>query len=131
MKTIKFIGMMIAMLAMSVSFSSCSSDDDDPVVVEEKGFIGTWVHIEEAGTVTFVFTKNGTGSRMINLIDNNGNSTSVTEQFKYTYTETSTGKGTIQVHIEGSSNVNNWTYTLTGDTLMLNDGSGVWVLSRR
>lgn len=131
MKTIKFIGMMIAMLAMSVSFLSCSSDDDDPVVVEEKGFIGTWVHIEEAGTVTFVFTKNGTGSRMINLIDNNGNSTSVTEQFKYTYTETSTGKGTIQVHIEGSSNVNNWTYTLTGDTLMLNDGSGVWVLSRR
>lgn len=131
MKTIKFIGMMIAMLAMSVSFSSCSSDDDDPVVVEEEGLIGTWVHTEEAGTVTFVFTKTGTGSRMINLVDNNGNSTSVTEQFKYTYTETSTGKGTIQVHIVGSSNVNNWTYTLTGDTLMLNDGSGVWVLSRR
>lgn len=122
---------MIAMLAMSVSFSSCSSDDDDPVVVEEEGFIGTWVHTEEAGTVTFVFTKNGTGSRMINLVDNNGNSTSVTEQFKYTYTETSIGKGNIQVHIEGSSNVNNWTYTLTGNTLMLNDGSGVWVLSRR
>ena len=29
MKTIKFLGMLLAMLALSVSFVSCSSDDDD------------------------------------------------------------------------------------------------------
>lgn len=29
MKTIKYLGMLLAMLALSVSFISCSSDDDD------------------------------------------------------------------------------------------------------
>lgn len=29
MKTIKYLGMLLAMLALSVSFVSCSSDDDD------------------------------------------------------------------------------------------------------
>ncbi|MBE6288558.1 MAG: hypothetical protein E7099_10350 [Mediterranea massiliensis] len=39
MKAIKFIGMMIAMLAMSVNFSSCSSDDDDPVSAYDDYYI--------------------------------------------------------------------------------------------
>lgn len=29
MKTIKYLGMLLAMLTLSVSFVSCSSDDDD------------------------------------------------------------------------------------------------------
>lgn len=29
MKTIKYLGMLLAMLALSVSFVSCSRDDDD------------------------------------------------------------------------------------------------------
>lgn len=32
MKAIKFFAMLIAMLAMSVNFSSCSKDDDEPVI---------------------------------------------------------------------------------------------------
>ena len=32
MKAFRFFAMMVAMLAMSVSFTSCSEDDDDPIV---------------------------------------------------------------------------------------------------
>lgn len=35
MKTIKFLAMMIAMLAMSVSFSSCGDDEDEPAASTE------------------------------------------------------------------------------------------------
>lgn len=131
MKTIKFFAMMIAMLAMSIGFSSCSNDDDPEPEPIEEGIIGTWTQVEDAGSITFVFSKDGTGSRMIDFIDKNGNSASTSENFKYTYSETSVGKGSIQVHIAGSSKVYTWTYTLTGNTLMLKDSDGVWVLSRR
>ena len=69
MKTIsKYLMMMIAMLAMSVSFSSCDTEKPKEPTVEE-GFIGTWTYMDDAGSITFVFSKNGTGSRMLDLID--------------------------------------------------------------
>lgn len=129
MKTItKYLMMMIAMLAMC-SFTGCDKDED--VIDPPQGFIGTWTYVDDSGSITFVFSKNGSGSRMLDLIDKNGNTKSTNDKFKYTYSETSEGRGSIQVHISGSDKVYTWTYTLTGDTMMLNDGDGVWVLSRR
>ena len=49
MKAFKFLAMMVAMLAMSVSFSSCSSDDDDPPTDGGVSLAGTfWSYTETA-----------------------------------------------------------------------------------
>lgn len=63
MKTIKYLGMLLAMLAMSVSFVSCSSDDDD----EDGGgnsssVVGTWWCVDECDEITAKFNANGTGT---------------------------------------------------------------------
>lgn len=39
MKTIKFLAMMIAMLAMNIGFSSCSNDDDEPLSAYQDYYI--------------------------------------------------------------------------------------------
>lgn len=66
MKAIKYLGMLLAMLALSVSFVSCSSDDED----EDGGgnsssVVGTWEGYEdgedEEELVTMRFNSNGTG----------------------------------------------------------------------
>lgn len=53
-----------------------------------------------------------------------------TENFKYTQSEND-GAGTIRANIDSA--IFTWTYTLTGDVLMLRDdlGTGYWVLSRQ
>lgn len=130
MKTFKYLSMMLVMLAMSMNFVSCN-EEKVPPLEEPEGFIGTWFYADSGGSITFQFNSNGSGSRVITLTDSSGNSVTSSESFQYTYTETATGKGTIQVHISGDNSVYTWSYTLTGNTLMITDSDGVWVLSRR
>lgn len=130
MKTVKQLSMLLMMVALSVCMASCSDDDDDPVqqvVEEETGIVGTWVHIDEGGSMTYSFNKNGAGSRTLVMIEK-GNSISKTDNFKYTLDENA---GIIKANI--GSTIYTWTYMLTGNTLMLQDdlGSGYWVLERR
>lgn len=130
MKTMKYLSMLLMMVALSVCMVSCG-DDDDPVeqIEEETGIIGTWVHTDDGGSMTYHFNKNGTGSRTLVLVEN-GNSMTKTENFKYTQSEND-GAGTIRANIDSA--IFTWTYTLTGDVLMLRDdlGTGYWVLSRQ
>ncbi|VYT37471.1 hypothetical protein [Bacteroides intestinalis] len=130
MKTMKYLSMLLMMVALSVCMVSCG-DDDDPVeqIEEETGIIGTWIHTDNGGSMTYRFNKNGTGSRTLVLVEN-GNSMTKTENFKYTQSEND-GAGTIRANIDSA--IFTWTYTLTGDVLMLRDdlGTGYWVLSRQ
>ena len=62
MKTIKYLGMLLAMLTLSVSFVSCSSDDED----EDGGgnsssVVGTWVEKRSDTYLYLTLNSNGTG----------------------------------------------------------------------
>ena len=121
---------LFALICSMGLFTACG-DDDDPVeqIEEETGIIGTWIHTDNGGSMTYRFNKNGTGSRTLVLVEN-GNSMTKTENFKYTQSEND-GAGTIRANIDSA--IFTWTYTLTGDVLMLRDdlGTGYWVLSRQ
>lgn len=126
MKAMKYLSMLLMMMALSVCMVSCGDDGEGSIPEPEpEGIVGTWKYADEGGSMTYNFTKNGMGSRILVLIKN-GNSVSSTENFKYT----DNGVGTIKANIENI--IYTWTYTLTGDVLMLNDdiGEGSWVLTR-
>ena len=126
----KYLMMMIAMLAMSVSFSSCSKDDDDPTVeVEEPtGIVGTWMQSGDGWSVTFVFSKDGTGSMTEVETTAQGHSQRTTYNFTYVYTE---NDNRLKLYIDGSSTVSNFTARITGNTLMLDYGNTTYILKRQ
>ena len=57
MKTLRFIGMAIVAIIMSVNFAACSDDDED----DNNPLIGTWINSEGNTTMTWIFKANGTG----------------------------------------------------------------------
>lgn len=121
--------MLLMMVALSVCMASCSDDDDDPVqqvVEEETGLVGTWKSSDSSGAITYRFNKDGSGSRTLDLFGS-GSSTSSTVNFLYTLES-----GVINGNIGGA--IHHWSYTLTGNTLMLRDdisGDRWWVLVRQ
>ena len=50
MKTLRFIGMAIIAVVISVNFVACSSDDDDENE-SNSPLVGTWVNIENRNSV--------------------------------------------------------------------------------
>lgn len=70
MKAIKFFAVMVAMLAMSVNFSSCK-DDDDPVIQE----------VEKNTTCTVVNQVSGMTLRDVNAIHVNSKGEEIKMQF--------------------------------------------------
>lgn len=125
----KYLSMLMMMVALSVCMVSCGDDDPAQQIEEETGIVGTWIHTDDGGSMTYRFNKNGTGSRTLVLVEN-GNSLTKSDNFKYTQSDNN-GVGTIRANIDSS--IFTWTYTLTGDVLMLHDdlASGSWVLSRQ
>ena len=90
MKPLRFIGMAIIAVVISVNFVACSSDDDDENE-SNSPLVGTWVNIENRNSVEYkdVMTINadGTGSDAIYIngqLDKDG-----VDNFKYTYDEKS------------------------------------------
>lgn len=63
MKTIKFLSMMLVMLAMSVCMAGCSNDDDDSEFVgDSASIVGSWVQTNEYDTlITLYFKADKTG----------------------------------------------------------------------
>jgi len=85
MKTLRFIGMALVAIIMSVNFVACSDDDD------ENPLVGTWVNIENRNSMEYkevmTINENGTGSSAIytnGQLDKDG-----IENFRYTYDENS------------------------------------------
>ena len=85
MKTLRFIGMAIVAIIMSVNFVACSDDDD------ENPLVGTWVSIEDRNSVEYkdVMTINSDGTGSSAIYENGQIDKEGVENFKYTYDEKS------------------------------------------
>lgn len=90
MKTLRFIGMAIIAVIMSVNFVACSSDDNDENE-NNSPLVGTWVNIENKNSMEYkevmTINENGTGSSAIytnGQLDKDG-----VDNFRYTYDENS------------------------------------------
>lgn len=110
----KYLMMMVAMLAMSVSFSSCDSDPEPIPEEPVSGVVGRWSN--NSGTMVLYFDKDGTGTWTEKAKDSNGNSVTYDYNFVYTYNESS---GLLKLNIKGASVVDNYDVNLTGNTMML------------
>lgn len=52
MKTLKYISMMLLLVAVSAGFTSCSDDDDDDDKGGSDSIVGIWRHNEPDGSIT-------------------------------------------------------------------------------
>lgn len=110
----KYLMMMIAMLAMSVSFSSCGDDEEEIIDEPLTGVLGRWSN--DSGTMILYFDKNGSGTWTSTTTDSNGNSATLNYNFVYTYNEST---DVLKISIKGASSISNYDVNLTGNTMML------------
>ena len=128
MRTVtKYLVMMIAMMAMCVNFSSCSKESVPEPPVEVKGIIGTWMQSGNSSSVTFVFSKDGSGSMTLVETTSQGHSQTTRLNFTYVYTE---NDNQLKLYVDGSSVVENYICRITGDTMMLDQGNTTYILKR-
>ena len=135
MKTIKFLSMMLVMLAMSVCMAGCSNDDDDSEFVgDSASIVGSWVQTNEYDTlITLYFKADKTGALyfkadktgVINYTysDMSGDSN---ENFEYDYIEKDRSLVIIGSQLSGSYYV-----TLTATKLILSDGDYSYAFTRK
>lgn len=129
MKAMKYLCMLLLMVAMNVSFVSCSDGgDEEPTVEEQGGLVGSWSQSGDRWTVSFRFGKDGTGSMTEIETTQDGHSQTTNLQFEYVYTENS---NLLKLYVKGSDVVYNYTVGLTGSTLMLTSGTTTYVLTRQ
>lgn len=114
MKTLRFIGVVLLTVLMSVSFSACG-DDDDESSSGGNPLVGTWVGLKgESGWQNdhkLVFNNNGTGK----WIEND----KYTDPFNYTYTST-----VITIDF-GDGSPEKWRYSISGNVLYMGKGENV------
>lgn len=113
-----YLFMMVMATVMSLTFISCGDDDDDDKVVDESTIIGTWYDTTD-DSVSFDFKSDGTGVFTTN---------SGTQNFKFTY---SASEKTLKLWYVDSTKVQNFKVQRTGNTLMLTQGSSVYVLEKK
>ena len=125
MKTIKFLSMMLVMLAMSVCMAGCSNDDDDSEFVgDSASIVGNWVQTNEYGTlITLYFKADNTGVINYTYSDMSGDSN---ENFEYDYIEKDRSLVIIGSQLSGSYYV-----TLTATKLILSDGDHSYAFTRK
>lgn len=125
MKTIKFLSMMLVMLAMSVCMAGCSNDDDDSEFVgDSASIVGSWVQTNEYGTlITLYFKSDKTGVINYTYSDMSGDSN---ENFEYDYIEKDRSLVIIGSQLSGSYYV-----TLTATKLILSDGDYSYAFTRK
>ena len=59
MKTLRFIGMALVAIMMSVNFAACSDDDDDNSIV------GVWQNDDEGEHLRLTFNADGSGEEYL------------------------------------------------------------------
>lgn len=106
MKTLRFIGMAIVAIIMSVNFVACSDDDDDNPIV------GVWQNDDEDEHLRLTFNADGTGEEYL-FWDND--SESYRHQFIYTY---DSATSTLVITYEDGDTTKE-TVTFNGNTMTL------------
>lgn len=149
-KFCNFIVVMFLAVLQSVSFTSCSNDDDEPKSVS---IVGKWESLEEYSDdeesmsikMTLTFNNDRTG-----FIEENwkyeSKASSVENyrmDFSWATTTDSNGNDILKISyvsgdkvtelFPGSSSAVLWTrqYVLTGNILNIYGGDGVWVFNRK
>lgn len=112
-KTLKFLSWMFILL-FTVSLSSCKDDDEDAPAV---GIVGTWNETGDTG-VSMIFNNDGTGTKL---------NKAGAQYFQYTYLE---AEHSMKLWYKESSYVYNYTVQITGNTMMLTQGSSTSVYER-
>lgn len=104
MKTLRFLGMTLLMVMLAVNFTACSDDEDEP----NSPIVGTWVGGEVGYNFeeTLIFNNNGTGQW---------------DEDSFNYT-TNSNKVVIDY---GDGNPENWTYSISSNTLNMTAEDGV------
>lgn len=124
MKTIKFLSMMLVMLAMSVCMAGCSNDDDEKLAGNSASIIGNWVQTNEYGTlITLQFKADKSGVINYTYSDGSGDSN---ENFEYDYIEKDRSLVIIGSQLGGSYYV-----TVTATKLILSDGDYSYAFSKK
>ena len=123
MKQTKFIFLVAAMVALSVGFSSCSNDDDNPLVGT------TWVFTESgddwSDTTTLRFTTETAGTVTSAWTDGE-ESGSRTAPFTYTFNAPTV---TITISYDGGTEIVNG--TVSGSRMTFTDEGGTQVFTRQ
>lgn len=122
MKTMKYLSMLLMMVALSVCMVSCSGDDDP--VEATASIIGDWSQTNSAGTViTLQFRANKTG--VINYFYPN-NTGDENENFEYDYIEKERSLTIIGSQLGGVYYV-----TLTATKLILSNNSTAYEFTKK
>lgn len=117
----KYLMMIVAMLAMSVSFSSCDPDDGD---IEKVSIVGKWEQVNSAGTViTVTFNSNRTGVVHYLYTNNTGDEN---ENFEYDYIDSDRSLTVIGSQLNGVYYV-----TLTATKLVLSNSKHTYSFDKK
>lgn len=117
----KYLMMMVAMLAMSVSFSSCGDDEED---IEKVSIVGKWEQVNQAGTViTVTFNSNRTGVVHYLYTNNTGDEN---ENFEYDYIDSDRSLTVIGSQLSGVYYV-----TLTATKLVLSNSKHTYAFDKK
>ena len=120
MKTLRFIGMAIVAIIMSVNFAACSDDDED----DNNPLIGTWINSEGNATMTWTFKANGTG---VEKYDDNEAGSELHEVYSFTYTYDINSSiltinyGESDDHGEITEDIDKYTISINGDVMTTKD----------
>lgn len=119
MKTMKYLSMLLIMVAMSVCMTSCGDDDDDDVPNASASIVGKWTQTNDAGTVIILkFNSDKTGTINFTYSDGSGDKN---ENFEYDYIISNSGERILT--IIGSSLAGAYKVTLSATKLQLRSDS--------
>jgi uncharacterized lipoprotein YehR (DUF1307 family) len=120
MKTLRFIGMALVAIIISVNFAACSDDDED----DNNPLIGTWINSEGNATMTWTFKANGTG---VEKYDDNEAGSELHEVYSFTYTYDINSSiltinyGESDDHGEITEDIDKYTISINGDVMTTKD----------
>ena len=120
MKTLRFIGMALVAVIMSVNFVACGDDDED----DNNPLIGTWINSEGNATMTWTFKANGTG---VEKYDDNEAGSELHEVYSFTYTYDikssilTINYGESDDHGEITEDIDKYTISINGDVMTTKD----------
>lgn len=116
----------LTLAVAACGFVACSDDDDNGGGTI--GVVGTWsTEVYEDGlyvSITYTFTSNGLGKLEATMKDNTSTYTE-SETFSYTYDD-----GILIINYD-EGGIESWYVTITGNTMMLNDGDGSLLTLKR
>lgn len=118
MKTLRYFGVVLMTILLSLGFAACSSDDDDDNASGSTSIVGSWKQTSDGQLATVTFNANMTGVVTFVYYNDDGREIgSVTENFEYYY---DAAKQFVKIY--GDTELDGeWDVTITATMLILED----------